>query len=177
MSLTVREMELSEVDLRLDYFYEASDEYLIQLGVDLDKLPPRKDWHKTFETEFALPIQLKPSLHLIWLLDEVPVGMSSADTITYGERANMHLHIFESGNRKSGLGTECVIKSAQIYFDRLNLKRLYCQPNAFNIAPNRTLQKAGFRYVKTSMMIPGSINTYQATTLWVMTKDDMIMRR
>ena len=55
-----------------------------------------------------------------------------------------------------------------IYFERLKLKRLFCEPNAFNVAPNRTLQKAGFKYLKTHMTVPGPLNFHQAVTCWVM---------
>ncbi len=54
-----------------------------------------------------------------------------------------------------------------IYFERLKLKRLFCEPNAFNVAPNRTLQKAGFKYLKTHMTVPGPLNFHQAVTRWV----------
>ena len=36
-----------------------------------------------------------------------------------------------------------------------------------NTAPNRTLQKAGFRYLKTHMTVPGPLNFHQAVTQWV----------
>jgi len=44
-----------------------------------------------------------------------------------------------------------------IYFEVLELERLYCQPNAFNVAPNRTCQRAGFRYAFTKQMTPSPI--------------------
>jgi hypothetical protein len=50
----------------------------------------------------------------------------------------------------------------------LKLKSLFCEPNAFNIGPNRTLQKAGFKYVKTHMTVPGPLNFHQAVTRWVL---------
>jgi RimJ/RimL family protein N-acetyltransferase len=82
----------------------------------------------------------------------------------------MHLHIVDPANRKSGLGETCVRQSVDIYFDRLSLERLFCEPNAFNVAPNRTLQKAGFRYVKTHNTVPGPLNFHQAVTRWVIEK-------
>ena len=44
---------------------------------------------------------------------------------------------------------------SKAYFEELRLKWLFCEANAFNVAPNRTLQKAGFKYVKTHMTVPG----------------------
>ena len=61
-----------------------------------------------------------------------------------------------------------VRRSAELYFSRLELERLYCQPNAFNVAPNRTLQKAGFRYVQTFIDQPHPMNSRQALTRSVM---------
>ena len=54
-------------------------------------------------------------------------------------------------------------RSADINFERLRLKWLFCEPNAFNVAPNRALQKAGFKYLKTHMTVPGPLN-HQAVT-------------
>ncbi len=81
----------------------------------------------------------------------------------------MHLHIVEPPDRRAGLGTEFVRLSAAHYFQVLELRRLFCQPNAFNVAPNRTLQRVGFRYVCTiAEMQPSSINFPQPLTRWVL---------
>jgi hypothetical protein len=50
----------------------------------------------------------------------------------------------------------------------LELKCLFCEPNAFNVAPNRTLQRAGFKYVKTHETVPGPLNYHQRVTRWVL---------
>jgi RimJ/RimL family protein N-acetyltransferase len=73
----------------------------------------------------------------------------------------------DPGRRHQGVGAECVWRSVDLYFDRLKLKRLFCEPHAFNVAPNRTLQKAGFKYLKTHMTVPGPFNFHQAVTRWV----------
>jgi RimJ/RimL family protein N-acetyltransferase len=105
---------------------------------------------------------------VIWLSDDRPIGFSTSDKIRYGEQANMHLHVTEPGQRHQGIGVEFVRLSVDIYFERLKLKRLFCEPNAFNVAPNRTLQKAGFKYLKTHMTVPGPLNFHQTVTRWVM---------
>ena len=79
----------------------------------------------------------------------------------------MHLHVTEPELRESGIGAEAVRRSVDLYFDHLALKRLLCEPNAFNVAPNRTLQRAGFRYVKTHMTVPGALTYHQAVTRWM----------
>jgi len=51
--------------------------------------------------------------------------------------------------RLDGYGVTCVELTARLLFDLLHLPRLSCEPNAFNVAPSTTLQRAGFKYVKT----------------------------
>ena len=168
MKLTVRQMALDEVGIRIDYFHSASEAHLDVLGVDPSKLPSKEDWLHQYEQDASLPLDKRLNLQLVWLGDDEPIGFSSADQIEFGEQANMHLHVLAPNNRKSGYGAECVRLSAEIYFDSLKLKRLYCQPNAFNVAPNRTLQRAGFQYVETVMAMPSPINFYQPITRWVL---------
>lgn len=167
MSVNVREMLLEEVGVVIDYFHESSAEHLELLGVDPTRLPGRVHWRQLYEADFAQPIERRRSLLLLWETDAGPIGFSSVDKIVYGKEAYMHLHILDSGQRHSGYGVTGVHLSVDIYFDRLRLERLYCEPNAFNVAPNRTLQKAGFKYLKTHRTVPGPLNFHQAVTRWV----------
>ena len=82
------------------------------------------------------PIQSAPQAHLvggfvtcakslrlvIWELDGVAVGFSTADKIVYGEHAHMHLHVVDPQRRKSGIGSECVRQTVELYFNALELK-------------------------------------------------------
>ena len=166
MNLRVREMQLAEVDLVIDYFHGSTAEHLEMLGVDPTRLPSRSQWRQMYELDFAQPIEKRRNVLVLWESDATPIGFSSADKIVYGAQAYMHLHVVEPNKRHSGFGEMCVRKSVEIYFDLLKLERLYCEPNAFNVAPNRTLQKAGFKYVKTHNTVPGPLNFHQAVTQW-----------
>jgi RimJ/RimL family protein N-acetyltransferase len=166
--VVVRPMRLDEVDVRIDYFHDASDEYLLKLGVDRALLPSREAWRAYYEEDFARPPAERETYNLAWELDGCIVGFSSVDHIGLGEQAFMHLHIVEEPRRRSGLGTEFVRLSVDEYFRALELRRLFCQPNAYNVAPNRTLQRIGFRYVFTEEMQPSFINFPQPITRWVL---------
>ena len=168
MTLTVREMMSSEVNIIIQYFQDSTPEHLETLGVDPSRLPPAQSWRERLQRECTLPIEQRTMMLVIWLSDDQPVGFSTSDKIRYGEQAHMHLHVTEPERRHQGTGVECVRRSADIYFERLKLKRLFCEPNAFNVPPNRTLQKAGFKYLNTHMTVPGPLNFRQAVTRWVM---------
>lgn len=167
MTLTVREMTAAETDLIIDYFLHSTPEHLEMLGVDPTRFPPVASWRERLRRECALPVEHQSVVPVIWLSDDQPIGFSSSDKIVHGEQANMHLHVIDPGRRHQGVGAECVRRSVDLYFDRLKLKRLFCEPHAFNVAPNRTLQKAGFKYLKTHMTVPGPLNFHQAVTRWV----------
>jgi RimJ/RimL family protein N-acetyltransferase len=160
-------MTLPETELVIDYFYGATPEHLEMMGVDPTRLPAPAAWRERFQQNFALPIAQRPAFQTIWLADDRPVGVSTTDKVVFGEQANMHLHVIDPDRRNTGIGAPCVRQSVDIYFETLQLKRLFCEPNAFNVAPNRTLQKAGFRYLKTYMTVPGPLNYHQAVTRWV----------
>jgi RimJ/RimL family protein N-acetyltransferase len=167
MVLTVREMTSSEVDLIIQYFQNSTPEHLETLGVDPTRLPPVESWRERLRRECTLSIEQRSVVLVIWLLGDQPIGFSSSDKIRYGEQAHMHLHVVDPERRSQGIGAEGVRRSVEIYFERLKLKRLFCEPNAFNVAPNRALQKAGFKYLKTHMTVPGPLNYHQAVTRWV----------
>ena len=166
--LVVREMQPAEVGLRIDYFHDSSDEYLTMLGVDRAALPSRAAWRSDYAADYDLPVEKRGGVALIWELDGRTVGFSSADRIVFGEEAYMHLHKISPELRHKGFGVEFVKESARYYFRTLRLDRLYCEPNAFNTAPHRTLQRAGFRYQFTHEARPGPINFHQTTTRWMM---------
>lgn len=152
--------------MRVNYFHDASDADLARMGVDRSKLPARNEWINFYTSDYKRPIEERACVHLLWLYDGAPVGMSSVDRIKYGREARMHLSIFKPQARGKGVGSTAVCASVEFYFSRLNLSRLYCEPNALNEAPNRVLQNAGFRYVRSYRTTPGEINFEHIVTQW-----------
>jgi RimJ/RimL family protein N-acetyltransferase len=163
-------MELAEADCIIDYFHGATPEHLEQLGVDPSRLPDRTRWREILARELGLPIPERRALAVLWEADGRTVGFSTADKITFGREAHMHLHVVDPERRRRGVGVACVRETVKLYFELLRLERLWCEPNAFNVAPNRTLQRAGFTYVKTHRTVPGWINFHQPVTQWVIAR-------
>jgi len=166
--LSVRPLRLDEVGVRIDYFHDASDEHLRLMGVQRERLMSREAWREFYEEDFARPVRDRANYLVGWKQDGELVGMAIADQFTFGEQGFMHLHILNPDRRHSGLGTEFVKLTAAHLFSVLQLKRLYCQPNAFNVAPNRTLQRAGFRYEFTKELAPRPTDVPQPLTRWVL---------
>jgi RimJ/RimL family protein N-acetyltransferase len=167
MELNVREMRLEETSLVIDYFHSSTPEHLEMLGVDPTRLPSRDVWASLFKSLYDAPLPERRGYFLIWLADGRPIGFSSCDKIVFGTQANMHLHVTEPAQRQRGIGENGVRQSVELYFQMLKIKQLFCEPNAFNVGPNRTLQRAGFKYVKTHMTVPGPLNFRQAVNRWL----------
>jgi hypothetical protein len=166
MTLTVREMMGSEVGLIIDYFFQSTPEYLEILGVDPTRLPAPKAWRERFRRDWAHC--RSTSARCRHLAVGRPAGRLFDRRQDRLRRTGQHAPARHRPRApESGFGVECVRRSVGIYFERLKLKRLFCEPNAFNVAPNRTLQKAGFKYLKTHMTVPGPLNYHQAVTRWV----------
>jgi RimJ/RimL family protein N-acetyltransferase len=170
LALRIREMHLAEVGMIIDYFHGASPEHLEALGVDPTRLPALRKWRDYYAYEYGQPIEKRTTYLVLWEADGAAIGFSTADRIAYGREAHMHLHIVNPETRRIGHGTACVRETVKLYFEALQVERIYCEPNAFNIAPNRTLQRAGFTYVKTHYTVPNRLNYHQAVTQWVIEK-------
>lgn len=168
--LSVRELQAKDIPLVADYWQNAEPEFLTGMGVDLAKLPTRDALTAMLTQQLSLPVNQRMSYALIWLEDGEPVGHSNVNKISFSESAYMHLHLWQPALRQKGAGTELVKKSLPFYFENLQLKTLYCEPYALNPAPNKTLAKAGFEFVKRHTTIPGTINFEQEVNCWQLTR-------
>ena len=173
--LEVREITQNDIPLIVDYWLLSDPDHLIGMGVDLDKVPSEKALVDTLTEQLLLPIREKSSYALIWLLNESPIGHCNVNQIEFGEHAYMHLHLWQSQNRQKGIGSLLVKKSLPYFFKTLQLKKIYCEPNALNSAPNRTLEKLGFKFIKKHRCIPGTLNFEQQVNLWELEKSQFLI--
>ncbi len=165
--LTVRELQKSDIPLIADYWVNSPGEHLIGMGVDLTKMPPRDAFIEMLQKQLSLSLEKRNSYCIIWLIDGKPIGHCNTNPTKFGKEANMHLHIWENENRKQNNGMAFLKMTIPLFFKNLNLERLFCEPYSLNPAPNRLLEKVGFKFVKEYTVIPGSINFEQTVNQWV----------
>jgi RimJ/RimL family protein N-acetyltransferase len=169
--ISVRHQEITDHERIVDYFLTSEKDFLIGMGVDIAKLPERQEWLDILQSNFSLPIHEKKFFYVIWLLDNQPIGHSNVNKIVPSEEAYMHLHLWQKSVRKKGLGIEFLTLTIPIFFETFSLKRLYCEPLAANVAPNKALDKLGFDFVKSYETIPGWINTFQTVNRWCLSNE------
>jgi len=167
--LSVRGMTLTDVAAIVNYWHEGDDHFLSNMGVDVAKLPPREDLTHILAEHLNTPLEKRRSYCVIWELNGEPIGHCNTNPTIFGEEAFMHLHTWQIETRQQGLGTEFVKMSLPYFFKNLQLKKLFCQPYALNDAPNKTLAKAGFEFVKEYVTVPGFLNFEQPVKQWQLT--------
>ncbi len=170
MERRVRELDTADIARVVAYFRDADPAFLAGMGVDHAKLPARAEWERIIRDDLARPLEDRKFYYLVWENDGAPVGHSNINKIVYAREAFMHLHLWQTGNRRSGHGTYFIPQSIDRYFERFHLQVLICEPYARNPAPNRVLAKAGFELVRTYETTPGWINFPQTVNRWVLTR-------
>lgn len=165
-NISVREITIDDIPFITDYWLNASAEYLHGMGADIEKIPDRAYWEEALNKQIQQDYPEKQSYCMIWLLDGKPVGHCNVNQIKFGEEAFMHLHMWNSSDRKKGLGTQFVKMCMPHFFQNLQLKTLYCEPSAMNQGPNKLLQTLGFELEKEYLTTPGFICFEQTVKRW-----------
>ena len=170
-SLSIRELTRSDIPRIADYWLHSSPEHLLGMGADPAKLPARAQFSQMLSRQIVSHYSRKQNYALIWLVEGIPTGHCNVNMLKFGEEAYMHLHIWEQGKRKQGMGADLVRLSLPWFFENLELQFLYSEPYAHNPAPNRTLEKVGFEYLKTYTTTPGSLNFEQEVKRWALSRE------
>ena len=169
--LSVREIRQQDIEPITKYWLGSDAAFLQGMGVDVEKIPGKEKWKEMLMEQLGQSIEEKKSYCIIWQVDENAVGHSNINKIIIGEEAYMHLHIWSAEIRKKGFGTELIRLTLPYFFEKFRLKKLYCEPYALNPAPNKTLEKTGFRFVKEYITTPGWLNFEQPVNRWELTYD------
>lgn len=170
--LSVREITASDIDHIADYWLQSDPAFLQNMGVDLSRMPDRQQWTQMLCEQLDQPYELKKSYATIWELDGMAVGHCNVNKIEFGVSAYMHLHLWKPQYRMKGAGAQLVKMSLPWFFKNLKLQVVYCEPYALNPAPNKTLEKAGFSFIRKHITTPGWINFEQEVNQWALTLAD-----
>ncbi len=167
--LSVRELQPGDIGPLSDYWFESDPEFLINMGVDLSRMPTREQWIELLEQQISQTYREKQSYCIIWLSGNEPIGHSNINRIIFGEEAYMHLHIWKKDNRTKGMGLQFVKMTLPYFFRNMQLKKICCEPYALNPAPNKTMENLGFDFIKEYVTVPGWINYEQLVNHWELT--------
>jgi RimJ/RimL family protein N-acetyltransferase len=136
----LRDLEASDIDALVSYWFGSGDEFLNFMGIDRGRLGTMEDTRQRFlhairtddpnQKSFALAITLDGELAGYTLLNRY------APETNYG-----HWHITVPRLRGSGISTALYPHRVKTYFDMVPMQRLIHQTRTRNIAVNRMLDK------------------------------------
>ena len=175
--LTTREIQFKDIAPITQYWLGSDKSFLTGMGVDLTRLPSAQEWQQMLNEQINSPIGEKKSYCTIWEVDGTAVGHCNINKITMGEQAYMHLHMWKSDVRKKGMGTELVKRSLPFFFEKFKLKKLCCEPYSLNPAPNKTLEKIGFTFIRSYVTVPGSISLEHEVNLWELSREQFLQMK
>lgn len=93
--LSVREITIPDIEPIINYWTNASDDFLTAMGLDLLKMPEKEFWKQMLSEQLSLPYKEKKSYCIIWIVNGKATGHSNVNKIIFGEEAYMHLHIWD----------------------------------------------------------------------------------
>src|SRR4051812_41838809 len=117
MNLSVRELQKKDIELIIKYWLDSDAQFMTSLGVDMDKMPSKNEWTTLLSRQLTQEYNEKTSYATIWVIDEQAVGHCNLNNIDYGKQANMHLHLWNQGVRKKGMGLQLVKLSLPYFFE------------------------------------------------------------
>lgn len=159
------------------YFHGGSDEFLRGMGIDRAKLMPPDEWLAWCIADAAKHDGARERCFVAWLYRGEQVGHSSLSHIKLGVEGHIHLHLWRPELRKDGLGAQFFTRSMDYFFERFALQKIICEPMATNPAPNRTVMKLGFTFVKRYRTVPVSTSFEQDVNRYEMTRDQRAAQR
>lgn len=147
--LTVRPLASEDFDGYIAYFTRATKADAERMGLAIDRVPSAARMRSDLETMMAIPLEQLRTFVLAWHLNGETIGHSSLKDIVPGEFGSIHLHMWRADLRGKGYGPRLFCLSALDFYERFNLKRIFCEPKADNPMANRMLKKIGFPLVLT----------------------------
>lgn len=164
---------MTEIDIIsiVNYFHDASEEYLLGMGAIKARLPSKESWIASIKADWQKENTDKALYYLIWELDGKAIGHSNLNNINYGNEAFMHLHIWDKEVRKKRLGAKFIRKSLSYYFKHFELKTLVVEPFAKNPAPTNTIIASGFTFERERETIPSIVCDMQIVKRYTLSRE------
>ncbi len=95
-SLSIKLLDISDIPAVLNYWMNASSEYLESMGADIEKMPSEQDFKKMLLKQLDTPLEQKSGLATIWMIDGKRVGHCNVNQLEFGKELRWHqgIHSF-----------------------------------------------------------------------------------
>lgn len=147
--VSVRDLKESDISKILDYWHRSPNNFLENMGVDLNKMPSEFEMKKILLEKFQNITKDKSfkSTVLIITYEDQAVGVHSLFPIEVGEHAVFHAHIFDENFRGKGIAQISYMKACKIFIERFSFKRILFKTPVRNIGAIKVKEKLGIRCI------------------------------
>ena len=171
MNFQVRPFQLEDIPYLLDYWYNNSEDNLTRMGVDKSLLGPRIKREQDLIDSFHTPNNLKDNFHIIWLINNEPVGHNSFDHILINEISHMHLHMWSQKWRGKGYGAILFCQAVMMFYSLFHPKIILSEPCSENAMPNKMFEKIGFKKWKSYLAKSSEISILSELTNFIIDQE------
>jgi RimJ/RimL family protein N-acetyltransferase len=132
--------EEADIDSIIDYWQSSTEEFLVNMGVDLARLGRPAQMRARYMRALRTADPAQSSILFSIRLDGTFAGFTLLNQ--YDPQINYsHWHIVNPAKRGSGISTALYPHRVKMYFDTTNMDRLIHQTRPRNIGVNRMLDK------------------------------------
>ncbi|MEE9445911.1 MAG: GNAT family protein [Cocleimonas sp.] len=173
-NIIIRELQQSDIEAIVNYWLGSPDDYLIGMGVDLNKLPTADKIRSSLIEQINMPEEDKSSLAMVAVNGQEAIGQCIIVDICKGKSGYMHLHLWDKKQRRKGYGLQMVRLSIAYFFDKFDLQKIICEPWSQNPSPHKVLTTAGFILEKEYRTTPGFLCVEnQLVSRYVLSRNSM----
>ncbi|RYZ63347.1 MAG: N-acetyltransferase [Proteobacteria bacterium] len=165
----IRDAVESDLVSQDNYFADATDEFLLKLGVDPSMVRDRTRDFGPFRELQKIPLETR-EIHLFTFERAgVVIGSSTLKAIRFGESAEVHGHLYDESLRGKGAVSGFIREYLKLVFETFQLQKIIAEPSVQNVAPNRVLEKFGAKLVgtferpATGILLARTANRYEIT--------------
>ena len=145
----------------ITYFHSRSDAQLAVMGCARDCLPEMSVWRDDLFMQASLPVCERSIYYVGWYADRRLIGHANINDIVFGDRALLHMHMWDDGMTGRGYGPRLLTESLRHFFREFSLRQITCTPKADNPGPNGALRRLGIPIAQHYEARPGPMATDQ----------------
>lgn len=169
--ITASDLELSDIEHILVYWYGSPPEYLHTLGVAPEKLPSRHKMAEMLARKVAHE-RARPTI-LTVKIKGVSIGLHELTHIEPGVSAVMHAHIWRLEDRGRGIGAVSYVKAMERFFAAHGFQRIVFETPTANVAANRIKRVLGIAPVGNGTIYLPIMTRPLATTRYQVERVDL----
>lgn len=177
--IAVRDAQLSDCPLLLNYWYHSPPGFIEAMGVDLKKMPKESEMEENFKSRILKNELLESSKlsALVITYDQKPIGIHSINPLFENDYGIFHAHIWDREFRGKGVGLISYQMACRVFMERFHLTKILFKTPIQNTGAIRVKEKIGIRCIGEETIGFGIIRDGTRAEVFELTKEELFRAR